>query len=339
MKLFRIGIGTTQILVWALIYALLVLYNVREDGVNTVGILVSTINIVFWITAMYSQAIFLVPLFFSKEKKLYYISYSIITLIVLVAVKANVDYIMFYKRLNLSHFYNLHLAHIAFVVLTTFLCFIIGFLLRISLDYINLLKHQEQLKNQHLQHELNLLKQQVQPHFIFNTLNNIYSLANRKSEKTPEMIGRLGDIMRYFVHDASRELVTLETELAFIRNYIALEQIRMVHPVNVNYQLTIKDEHILIPPMLFIPLIENYFKHGIDKTKQDNRVTIRLESDASQLTIEIYNLLLSKNDNTESGTGLKNLQKRLQLLFPEKHTFSADSKNRIFMATFQIHLS
>ena len=113
--------------------------------------------------------------------------------------------------------------------------------------------------------ELNLLKSQVQPHFLFNTLNNIYYEAFREAPRTALLIGRLSDIMRYFVDESPKEKVTLATEIKFLENYIALEEIRIRHGVKVTFEQRYEGNPV-IPPMLLMTFVENIFKHGIDRS-------------------------------------------------------------------------
>ncbi|GAB3518824.1 hypothetical protein GCM10027442_39650 [Emticicia fontis] len=215
--------------------------------------------------------------------------------------------------------------------MTQFLAFLFGFLLRISIDYVDLLHTQEILKNKQLTTELNLLKAQVQPHFLFNTLNNIYSLSVSNSPRTPEMIAKLSDMMRYFVDEATKEKVLLETEIQFLENYIELEQIRMVNPLKLTFTNAITDKHFMVSPMLLIPFVENVFKHGVNKTMKDNEAEISLNLENSIL----YYIVKNKTFNQKAGTwrSLANLQKRLDLLYPAGFGFEAYCKEGYFYAS------
>ena len=205
------------------------------------------------------------------------------------------------------------MPHISMMSLSVFIAYLLGGLLYITQNYIELLINQEKLKSQQLSTEINLLKAQVQPHFLFNTLNNIYSLAVSKSEKTPEVVAKLSEIMRYFVDDAPKELVNVETEVSFLKNYIELEQIRMLFPIKVQWDLNIENPAQTIPPMLLIPFVENVFKHGIDKTKPHNEVSIRLEITQKYLDFEVVNSVIQEKEG--QWRSLENLKKRLELLY------------------------
>src|ERR1700759_4059798 len=145
------------------------------------------------------------------------------------------------------------------------LTYLLSFVFRIAIAYFTLKQQSEKILVQKSQAELNLLKSQVQPHFLFNTLNNIYYEAYREAPKTAKLIERLSDIMRYFVDESPKDEVSLATEIQFLENYIALEKIRIRHGIDLNFiQDCNKDQRI--PPMLLMTFVENIFKHGIDKS-------------------------------------------------------------------------
>jgi LytS/YehU family sensor histidine kinase len=193
------------------------------------------------------------------------------------------------------------------------------------------LQAQLKLKEQ----ELHYLKLQVHPHFLFNTLNTLYGHALKQSEETPDMILKLSNLLDYLLYQADKPLVSLSSEIEHIKDYIALEQIRFRHNLLVKIDLPPASETIEIPPMLLIPFVENSFKHGqpVDGKLQ---VSISLKADKEQLNFSIKNSI--KNNltrETENGLGLKNLQKRLQLLYPDRHSFFAKKIGN----SFEAHLS
>jgi LytS/YehU family sensor histidine kinase len=163
--------------------------------------------------------------------------------------------------------------------------------------------------------ELNLLKSQVQPHFLFNTLNNIYYEAFREAPRTALLIGRLSDIMRYFVDESPKEKVTLSTEVKFLENYIALEEIRIRHGVKVSFEQHYEGNPV-IPPMLLMTFVENIFKHGIDRSATGNSFTVSLRQEGDYLVFTTLNAVPAEAPSSpQPGFGLKNLEKRLILLY------------------------
>jgi len=191
--------------------------------------------------------------------------------------------------------------------------------------------------------ELSLLKAQVNPHFLFNTLNNIYSMSLYNSNKTPEMILKLSQLLSYMLYECKDEEVNLEKEIQFIKNYIDLESVRVEDIAQIN--LNIKGEYsgLKVPPLLFIPLIENAFKHGISTEQTTSEININLVISDNKIDLEINTPIdhsVEENKNNElGGLGIKNVKKRLDLLFPEHHTFKISRDNSLYTTKLSLLLS
>ena len=209
----------------------------------------------------------------------------------------------------------------------------IGF--KLALSYFNIRIQQAQLLQKNALTELNLLKAQVQPHFLFNTLNNMYFVAENESPATAQLIEKLASIMRYFVDEAPKDKILLETELQFIRNLIDLEQVRMQNPLDVSYHIQVAG-HLSLPPMLLIPLIENVFKHGVNHLSKHNWLTISIRQEISTLEISVCNSLNSSKQPTNVGIGLANLKHRLNLLFEQSHELNINKEEKQFSVDMRI---
>ncbi len=326
----RINFRLIQIILWLMVYIMLVMYFTQKNRWE-IGFVTANIFVVFFLAAVYGNANYLIIRFFQKKKYWEYGLYSSTFLLLTVFLRMFIEDQLL-NRIFIRHtFYGWNFTHFSFLLMTQFLAFLFGFLLRISIDYVDLLHTQEILKNKQLTTELNLLKAQVQPHFLFNTLNNIYSLSVSHSPKTSEMIAKLSDMMRYFVDEATKEKVLLDTEIQFLENYIELEQIRMVNPMKLTFSNTLSNQNFMIPPMLLIPFVENVFKHGVNKTLKDNEAEIALSLENSIL----YYTVKNKTFNQKAATwrSLANLKKRLALLYPDKFAFEAYCKDNFFYAS------
>lgn len=323
-----------QIGLWLIVYAMLLIYFTQKNEI-AIGIVTATIFVFFYSVMVYGNANWLIIKFFHRNKILNYVLFSIVFLLIVVILRMLAEDFLLNSLFSKHNFYGWNLAHFFFVLITQFLAFLFGFLLRISIDYVELLRKQEMLRNQQLTSELNLLKAQVQPHFLFNTLNNIYSLAVVKSDRTAETIAKLSEIMRYFVDDVPKEKVSLETELSFIKNYIELEQIRMVYPLKLNFKNEVKNQ-IFIPPMLFTPIVENIFKHGIDKTRTDNFADILIKIEGNYLIFESKNRIYESSN--KKGFGLENLRKRLELLYSEDYVLNFATQNEQFYIYLKLNI-
>ena len=201
-------------------------------------------------------------------------------------------------------------------------------------------KERKEIQTQKLSAELSLLKQQINPHFFFNTLNSIYSLASRKSEKTPEAIIKLSELMRYIIYESDKEFVPLRKELEYISNYVQLQRLRIKEDVEVLYTTEGEFNDIMIEPMILLPFIENAFKHGVDYS-QTCRILIAVKVSASALILVVENPLIKKQKSLideSSGKGLANSRKRLELLYPGQHELTISDKNDTFRIELKLNL-
>jgi len=194
------------------------------------------------------------------------------------------------------------------------------------------LKYTEKAQEQ-LEAELSLLKGQVNPHFLFNTLNNLYSMSLHDSKKTPELILKLSQLLSYMLYECKDETVSLEQEITFIRNYIDLEAIRVEDIADVHFEVKGNDPGHKIPPLLFIPLIENAFKHGISSEVEHSDIHIEIHIDDDRIELNTKNPFEGTeiaDDNNHKGLGLENVSKRLELLYPNKYTLDINQNGHYF---------
>ena len=192
-----------------------------------------------------------------------------------------------------------------------------------------------------LQAELKYLKGQINPHFLFNSLNNIYALASRKSDNTTDAILKLSSILRYILYEASIPLVPISKELEHIHNYIDIQKLRLTDKVKVVFNTKIDDENKEIEPLLLIPLVENAFKYGVDSSKE-SEIIFDLSLKKNTLEFKTQNTIanLSKDaQKLDSGIGLKNVQRRLELTYNQSALMNYFKKDNIFVVEIKIHLN
>ena len=188
-----------------------------------------------------------------------------------------------------------------------------------------------------LQTELQHLRYQLQPHFFFNSLNNIYSLVDISPDKAKSTIHSLGKLMRYLLYETNTDLVPLSKEVEFMRKYIDLMKLRLTDKTEIESSFPVRDSSIQIAPLLFISLIENAFKHGVSaNTKSNISIDMLIKEKTVYFTIENHNFPKQDNDKSGSGIGLPNLEKRLQLLYPNRHLFQQEVKDGIYSVYLKI---
>jgi len=219
--------------------------------------------------------------------------------------------------------------------------FHILFVLFISTIYRNLVVGRKrdrealQLKNQILEAESKMLKWQVNPHFLFNTLNNIYSMSQLKLDKTPDAIHRLSNMLRYVLYDCNEKDVPLEQEISYLRSYIELQLLKDNNMHNVTYDFEKANQKLRVAPLLFIAFVENSFKHTNFEDTDQSWIRITLNTDGNRIIFRCENSLpdslLAKD--TTPGIGLENVKRRLELLYPERHQLVIEEEKEIYSVT------
>jgi LytS/YehU family sensor histidine kinase len=194
------------------------------------------------------------------------------------------------------------------------------------------------LEKEKAQTELDLLKQQLNPHFFFNTLNNLYALSLQQSKQTPESILQLSELMRYVIYKAKEPTVQVQEEIKYLEDYMQLQQIRLKRKPDVQFKQEIGDGTPPIAPLLLIVLVENAFKHGIEPAEEKAFLHLSLHTTANRLYFSCTNSVEQDAEQT-AGIGLANLLRRLVLLYPGKHLLRTGIENHIFKAELELDLS
>ncbi|WP_128544965.1 sensor histidine kinase [Larkinella soli] len=214
--------------------------------------------------------------------------------------------------------------------------FLVGIFVSLSLQISNRLKETERSR---LNTELSYLKAQINPHFLFNSLNSIYSLALDKSDRAPDAIVKLSSLMRYVIRDADQEQVPLGKELEYIQNYIDLQKLRLDDTVLVDLQTECRPNGKRIAPLILISFIENAFKFGVNP-EEKSMIRIAVSCDDVALRLLVYNKKVRNPGNTDAGgIGIENTRSRLQLLYPDRHRLSLSEGPDDFSVELELTLA
>jgi LytS/YehU family sensor histidine kinase len=207
-------------------------------------------------------------------------------------------------------------------------------------DYKKLKSSAEQLQIEKQQAELNYIKSRTNPHFLFNTLNNIYALARDKSSLAPESIMRLSKILRFMLYETGEEYIAIENELKIIDDYIALEKLRYDESLSINFNRDVEDMKQALPPLLLMPLVENAFKHGVSETRIRPFVDIHLSVNNRVLTFVVKNSTEKYfgGEGVKENIGLSNLRRQLEFLYTD-YDLSVQQGDSIFTALLKINLA
>jgi len=190
-----------------------------------------------------------------------------------------------------------------------------------------------------LQTEISFLKAQINPHFLFNTLNSIYSLSISKSDAAPDAVVKLSNMMRYSVSEANQNFVSLSKEIEYISNYIELQRLRVTDKIKINYEISGDVEGKQIAPFLLIPFVENAFKHGVN-SEEDSDIGIKIDIGSDGLLLKVANKKVTVHIGKDTGIGLgiETTRKRLRLLYPGRHKLDITDNNDSFRILLQIDL-
>jgi LytS/YehU family sensor histidine kinase len=229
-------------------------------------------------------------------------------------------------------------------ILKFFLVFlVITTLLHLSKEWFELNTARQRmilLEKEKINAELRALSNQVNPHFLFNSLNVLYSLAMKKARETPEAIIKLSDILRYVIYESNHDVVELSSEIKLIRNYIDLQRFRTSPDSHIQFLHKTEDDKMELAPMLFLPLVENSFKHGIKGKVGKTFINIELIQKDNEIEFTIINNKGKSGEPEEkraSGVGLKNIRSRLELIYPKNHTFEVEDGKNSFTVKLKIN--
>jgi LytS/YehU family sensor histidine kinase len=199
---------------------------------------------------------------------------------------------------------------------------------------------QQILTKEKLEAELKFLKTQIHPHFLFNTLNNLYALTLKKSEKAPEMVLKLSELINYMLYECTADEVPLSKEVKFIQSYIAIEKMRYGDKLEVDVRVTGDTASRVVAPMIILPFVENSFKHGASEELQQGWVTVQIEATPETILIKVENSKAhGENNHNGTGIGVQNVKRRLSLLYPDRHELKILDGKETFLVILTIHQS
>jgi two-component system, LytTR family, sensor kinase len=351
---------TLHILAWAILFGLPI-YFIKRWQIGKEFIWFYYINNIISGLIFYSNYLLLVPsLFFSRKRYLYYLSVLILILSFYFVSDYSNKHIFKLEPKNGRSVQSIEPVgevkrhppregdgkigppmremHIFNYAFTSLILVFFSLGIRILERHSQIEKMQEKLEKERLNSELAFLKNQISPHFFFNTLNNIYSLISINTVDSQKAVLKLSKLMRYLLYESEHGNTSLSSELEFMNNYIDLMKLRMNEKVTLSVSFPVKYEEISIPPLIFIPFIENAFKHGISY-RERSFIDISLTTFKDSLSFRCVNSLVKSKeteDNRYSGIGLENAGKRLALLFPGRHQLKINKSDSEYEVLLQI---
>jgi len=328
-----------HVLLWSLILILFVYISSRSGNLGNAVVIFLYFGLIN-ITVFYINYLYILPRFLNSRR---YVGCAV-SILLLIVSSAVVKYAVacFFREIVLIRgpnrdYYVTFWEYIAVASVTGAFFVFISTAFKFTGDWFLNEKVRKNLENEKLTAELAFLKSQINPHFLFNSLNNIYSLAYQRSDKTPAAILKLSEIMRYMLQDSNEPTVPLEREIRYLQNYIELQKLRFKDGAFVNFNYSGVDERMQIIPLILIAFVENCFKHGI-VTDEASPLDIKLQVRANEMIFEVKNKKNLQNKDVLGGIGLSNVKRRLELSYPGRYELTIDNGDLIYYCKLILHL-
>ncbi len=323
--------------IW-IFYLLFLLVSDQSDKGSGLIFRNTLIHLFYLMLIVYVNYLYLIPVFLSKNRFLTYLILLFLTALIITPIE-NVclywnfqDYVDISSKIELiENQYRHFILLISLLVLST--------ILKITKEWFSQQSIQKELENKNLQSELSFLKSQINPHFLFNTLNSIYALSLKKSDKAPELVLHLSEMMRYMLYKSNEKEVPLEQEIQYIKNYLALEQTRYGDKARIEFKCngSATEQH-RIAPLLFITFLENSFKHGLSQSIKEGFVVCELTISEKSIFFTLQNSKAIEMDELyfQGGIGLSNVKRRLELLYPDRYELEIVDSEDTYNVCLQI---
>ncbi len=313
-------------LFWLLVYAMMLMAG-PNNAISPMEVVRKLINLAFYMLVVYVNLGYLIPRFLSQKNFMTYCLLLIAMVAVFTPIKVLLLYIT-YEEVDPREFLIMNQQYI---FLLLFLIAGGSTVIKIVSDWQRHQRDRKDLETQRMQSEIKFLKSQINPHFLFNTLNSLYALTLKKSDKAPEIVIKLSEMMRYMLYECNERRVPLQKEVNYIENYLALEGLRQAGQADI--QFTVEGQVIdqTIAPLIFIPFLENSFKHGLNHQINEGYVYVNMKVLDNKLLLRILNskppvtphssiiALNGSKEKISGGIGLVNVRRRLNLLYPSQY--------------------
>ncbi|MEQ9415879.1 MAG: histidine kinase, partial [Cyclobacteriaceae bacterium] len=311
----------------------------RGDELEWNRILITVFTHVFFAAVIsYINYFYLLPQLLERKNILGYLVKFILlfTLVIIIRIELN-RYL-----LEMQHFRTGYMDSARFVMqVVTNNLFIVIFIgmLRFAQDWFELEAKRKEIEHEKLVAELNFLKAQINPHFLFNTLNNLYYLAYSKSDNTTEVIDKLSKMMRYMIYDSNHSKVLLSKEIEYMKNYVSLERLRLNNEIPIEFEVKGNLDDCQIAPLIFITFLENAFKHGVSNAKEDCWVKVLVEVNGKECIYTVENSKVPRQqEEGKSGIGLSNIKRRLELSYPNDHELQVKNLKDSYFVQLKLNL-
>lgn len=322
-----------HVIFWLVIYLDVFTYIYDYTPDLKQELLTDVFSLALDIALVYFNIYYLLPKFALKDKMFQFAAFTFLTLFIVCSLNVYAENLLYETEEDYSYAWSIY-----YTGLFTLSVIAPAIAIKIAKHFYNESHRTSELEKSNLKSELNYLKKQINPHFLFNSLNNIYIMSKEKSEKTPETILQISDLMRYQTYDAAKEKVRLSKEIEFLDNYLKLEQIRRDN-LHIKSSVAGNVDTVLIEPLIFLPFVENACKYSAKTDGSQEEIHINWSRNETTLNFNIDNekgYIPAKSEH--SGFGLENVKKRLELLYPNKYTLNIDENDKLYSVDLRIEI-
>ncbi len=295
------------------------------------------INSIFLAIVVYFNIYYLIPHYLSQTK---FVTYSILLVLTVVIIAPLNIFALHLKFYDSPEFQREIYQNQIYQFILIFIIAGFSTILKIITDWVRHQRVRRELESQTVRSELKFLKSQINPHFLFNTLNNLYALTLKKSDKAPDIVLKLSEMMRYMLYECNEKRVPLRKEVNYLRNYLDLERLRQGANVEIEFEVHGNIGNQQIAPLMFIPFLENSFKHGLGNqiNKGFVRFILDVETENIKMSIENSKPSMPNQDHRVGGIGLTNVRRRLDLLYPNHYDLAIDDTPNSYTVNLKIDL-
>ena len=329
-----------HVLFWILMSVFLLVLD-RSESQFYIKVFKSLISVGFFALIVYINWNLLIPKFLKQRNWVLYLT-SLILLAILITPPQVLAFFFLYE--DYPTYQQLFYDKQSILLFQSIFVGASSTAFKITQDWLSHERDKKELQSQNLASELNFLKSQINPHFLFNTLNNLYALSLKKSDQAPETVLMLSEMMRYMLYECNAEKVSLAKEINYLKNYLELEKIRLGQNFDIQFEIHGEVDELQIAPLMFIPFVENSFKHGMNNLISDGFVHIDLFVNEGALRMQIKNnsgheILKNIGAKNSGGIGLINIKRRLKLMYPQKHVLDINQTENTYTVNLKIELT
>lgn len=299
------------------------------------------VHVAFHMAIAYLNYFVLLPRFLERKKPWVYLIEFVVPFIVLLFVRIQVQRYMVDGYTHREHYFYSTIYIVQTAATTLFIVLFVG-MLRFAKDWFEFEAKKKEVENEKLMAELNFLKAQINPHFLFNTLNNLYYLAYTKSDNTTEVIAKLSQMMRYMIYESNHPKVLLSREIEYMQSYVSLERLRLNNQIPIGFEVKGNPESVKIAPLILITFLENAFKHGVSGNNPKAWVNLTIELRDKECTYRVENSKLpsvNSEAGEKSGIGLQNVKRRLELSYPNQYQLTVNDTADKYSIELKLTLS